>query len=133
MATIYKSALLCVRDRKVLFARSAKNKDIFYLPGGKREAGETNEAALVREIEEELAVTIDAETIAVATTFTDHAHGKPADVMVEIVAYTAAFSGEPKPTSEIVELAWFTSRDIDSVYGVGKQAITWLHEQYLID
>ena len=41
-------AWVCVRDGRVLKVRS-RGKDVFYLPGGKREPGESDAAALVRE------------------------------------------------------------------------------------
>ncbi|WP_308287346.1 NUDIX domain-containing protein [Actinomadura parmotrematis] len=40
---------------RVLSTRS-RGKDVWYLPGGKREAGESDERTLLREIAEELAV-----------------------------------------------------------------------------
>ena len=45
--------------------------------GGKREPGESDEAALVREIEEELAVTLKPDTLAFACEFSAQADGKP--------------------------------------------------------
>lgn len=62
MRTIYKSAWIHIKDRKVLFLR-AHGKDIPYMPGGKREAGESDEDALVREIKEELSLDLLPETI----------------------------------------------------------------------
>ena len=59
---IDKLALILVRDRKQLVARS-KGKAAFFTPGGKREAGESDEDALVRECKEELTVEIDRATI----------------------------------------------------------------------
>jgi len=54
---IDKLAWLTFKDQQLLCARS-HGKDIYYIPGGKREPGESDEAALIREIEEELAVTL---------------------------------------------------------------------------
>ena len=51
---IDKLAWLTFKDQQLLCARS-HGKHIYYIPGGKREAGESDEAALMREIEEELA------------------------------------------------------------------------------
>jgi 8-oxo-dGTP diphosphatase len=42
-------ALISFKDKKMLNVRS-KIKDLYYLPGGKREKGETDAEALVREI-----------------------------------------------------------------------------------
>lgn len=48
---IDKLALITLKDGKVAMVRS-HNKTLFYAPGGKREAGETDEQALCREIAE---------------------------------------------------------------------------------
>lgn len=58
MPTIDKVAWLHVVDGKLLAARSA-GKDTWYLPGGKREEGESDVETLIREIAEELSVTLD--------------------------------------------------------------------------
>lgn len=131
--TIQKSAWLCIKDRKVLFARSHNNTDTFYLPGGKREEGETDEEALIREIKEETTVELLPDTVRHAATFSHHAHGKPSNVTVELKGYFADFTGELTAADEISELAWFDSTDMDKVYGVGVKTLEWLKEQDLIN
>jgi dephospho-CoA kinase/8-oxo-dGTP pyrophosphatase MutT (NUDIX family) len=133
MVTLHKSAWLCIEDRKVLFARSEENAATYYLPGGKREPGESDVEALIREVKEETTVMLLPDTIKHAKTFTDHAHGKPANVMVEVKAYFADYEGALMESEEIAELAWLTSADTDKLYGVGVQTIEWLKEQDLID
>ncbi|MAZ30242.1 NUDIX hydrolase [bacterium] len=133
METIHKSAWLCIENRRVLFARSEENSQTYYLPGGKREAGESDIEALIREVKEETTVMLLPDTIKHARDFTDHAHGKPANVQVEVKAYFADHQGSLMESDEIAELAWFTSADIDKLYGVGVQVVTWLKEQDLID
>ena len=59
---IDKLALVYIRDGKMLMTRS-RGKDKFYNPGGKRETGETNIQALIREIKEEMSVDIIPESI----------------------------------------------------------------------
>ncbi|GAA2793902.1 NUDIX hydrolase [Nonomuraea dietziae] len=55
--TIDKIAWIHVADGKILSTRS-RGKDVYYIPGGKREPGETDLDTLTREIDEELAITI---------------------------------------------------------------------------
>lgn len=132
MEVIDKLAWMYIQDRKVLFVRE-KGKDAFYSPGGQREAGETDEQALTREIKEELSVDLVPETIKYAHTFTAQAHGKPEGVMVEIKYYTGDFVGDLQPASEIEELAYFQSSDAHKTSATGILFLQWLREQHVID
>ena len=131
MEIIHKSAWVQVENRKMLFLRS-KGKDIFYLPGGKREDGETNEEALIREIKEEAGVDLLSETVVKAMQFTLPAHGRH-NTEVDINAYLAEYIGTIAPTSEIEEVGWFDSREDVSVPSAGKVILKWLKEQDLVD
>ena len=51
-----------VEDGRILCARP-RAKDIFYVPGGKREGTETDLEVLLREIAEELTVTLRPDTV----------------------------------------------------------------------
>ena len=53
-----------VEDGRILCARP-RGKDIFYVPGGKREDGESDLQTLLREIAEELTVALRPEYSAV--------------------------------------------------------------------
>ena len=130
--TIEKSAWLHIQDKKVLFVRT-KGKDAFYSPGGKREGDETDEEALVREIDEEVGVQLIPDTVQLAETFTAQAHGKPEGVMVQIKCYWGEFEGELQPTNEIEELAWFTSSDMERTSQTGQLILAWLKEQGYIE
>jgi len=57
MKIIDKLAWIEIRDGKLLSTRS-KGRSKYYIPGGKREAGETDFQALAREINEELSVNL---------------------------------------------------------------------------
>ncbi len=79
-----KLAWIHIVDGEILCTIS-KSKDTYYLPGGKREAGETDQQALTREIKEELTVDLIPETIQSVGVFEAQAHGKPAGVPVRMV------------------------------------------------
>jgi 8-oxo-dGTP diphosphatase len=107
---IDKVAWIRIEDGAILSTRSA-GKDVFYLPGGKREAGESDLETLVREIREELSVTIVAGTAEHAGTFEAQAHGHPDGTIVRMTCYTADYRGELRPDSEIEEIVWLTYAD----------------------
>jgi 8-oxo-dGTP pyrophosphatase MutT (NUDIX family) len=109
-ATIDKIAWIHVRNGRILSTRS-HGKEIYYLPGGKREQGETDLATLVREIDEELAVTIIPATAAYFGTFVAQAHGHPDGTLVRMTCYTASYRGRPTPSNEIEEVRWLSYGD----------------------
>lgn len=102
---IDKIAWVRVKDNKVLCVRS-KGKELFYLPGGKREAGESDVQALIREIKEELSVTLIAESAQLIGTFEAKADSQPEGVLVRLRCYNANYTGALQPQSEIEEVAW---------------------------
>jgi 8-oxo-dGTP diphosphatase len=100
-----------VDNGKVLCARP-RGKDIFYVPGGKREAGESDLQVLVREISEELTVTLVPATVRHAGTYEAPQPGPAADrAVVRMSCYTADYRGTLAASSEIDELAWFSYAD----------------------
>lgn len=116
---IDKLALIEIRDKKILSTRS-KGKDTYYLPGGKREAGETDAEALIREIEEELTVQLDPDSLAFYGAFRAQAHGHPEGVMVNMRCYTASYTGTIQASAEIEEVAWLSYADKERVSPVDK-------------
>ncbi|OZB98565.1 NUDIX domain-containing protein [Paenibacillus sp. XY044] len=132
MATIIdKVAWIQILDGRILAARS-KGKDTYYLPGGKREPGETDEQTLIREIREELTVAVDPATLTFVGTFEAQAHGKAENVTVMMSCYTGAYSGELRPSAEIDEFAWLTYTDRSRVSPVCQQIFDHLHERQMI-
>ena len=130
---IDKLALVLVRDRKQLVARS-KGKSAFFTPGGKREIGESDADALVRECKEELTVDLIRSSIEPYGVFQAQAHGKPEGTMVRMTCYTAAFDGVLTPSEEVEELRWISSDCPHSELSVtGVMIMNDLHKRGLID
>ncbi|MBP9718876.1 MAG: NUDIX domain-containing protein [Candidatus Levybacteria bacterium] len=130
---IDKLAWIYIKDRKILSTRS-KGKDAWYIPGGKREEGESDKEALVREVLEELTVDLIPETIKYLETFKAQAHGKPQGVFVQMTCYTADYKGELAPSAEIEEMAWLTSdTDPKLLSPVDRIIFKHLKEENLID
>jgi 8-oxo-dGTP diphosphatase len=111
---IDKVAWVRLEDGKVLSTRS-RGKDVYYLPGGKREAGESDAQTLAREIEEELTVAIGPETVAHLGTYEAQAHGHRDGVTVRMTCYTGDYQGTLAPSSEIEEVVWLSYADRDRV------------------
>ncbi|CAH1191589.1 hypothetical protein PAECIP111892_00678 [Paenibacillus auburnensis] len=130
-AMIDKIAWIHIVEGKVLSARS-NGKDTYYFPGGKREAGETDNETLIREIEEELTVHIQPDTIQLFGKFAAAAHGKEAGVQVQMTCLTADYSGTLAPAAEIAELAWLSYKDRDKVSAVSQLIFDQLHEMKLL-
>ena len=131
MPPIDKIAWILLRDGRVLSTRSV-GKDVYYLPGGKREPGESDLDTLVREISEELTVHIDRSTAEHVGTFEAQAHGHQDGVTVRMTCYTAAFTGTLTPAAEIAELAWLTLADLPRSSPVDALILTHLHEAGLL-
>ena len=129
---IDKLAYIEIKERKILETRS-KGKDVWYIPGGKREVGETDEQALVREVKEELNVDIQLNTISHYGTFEAQAHGKAEGVIVRVACYEAKYDGDPVPSAEIEELAWFDYARKEETSVVNQLIFDDLKKKDLID
>ncbi len=112
---IDKLAYLYLKDGEILITLSY-NKDTWYIPGGKREEGETDQEALTREVKEELAVDLLPETIEYYNTFEAQAHGKPEGTVVRMTCYMAEFTGDLQATSEIekIDFADYSKKEVTS-------------------
>lgn len=128
---IDKLALLVIQQGRLLAVRS-QGKTLFYAPGGKREAGETDAIALIREIDEELAVTLHADTLQHAVTISEQADGKPAGVQVRLTCYTGQYSGTPTPAAEIAELRWVGIADREVCSPALLRVMDWLQQHDLL-
>jgi uncharacterized protein (TIGR00730 family) len=103
--TVDALAWVRTKDRRLLAVRTA-GKSAFYLPGGKREAGESDLQALLREVREELTVSLLPDTLVRLGTYRAPAHDYPAGTSVDLVCYSADFEGEIQAAAEIEEVAW---------------------------
>lgn len=128
---IDKVAWVELADGRVLSTRS-KGKDTYYLPGGKREPGESDVETLVREISEELSVQLDPATAVHLGTFEAQAHGHPPGVTVRMICYTAQYSGTLTAASEIAEIVWLSATDTARIAPVDHLIFTHLQTAGLL-
>jgi len=111
---IDKLAYIHIHEGKILTTLS-KGKDKYYIPGGKRDLGETDVQALMREVKEELSVDLVQSSIEYCGTYSAQAHGKPDGVQVRMTCYTGEYKGELKAANEIAEIRWMNYSDIGLV------------------
>jgi len=135
MDTIVVSALALVRDRRLLMV-TARERDVLYLPGGKREPGETAAQALVRESREEVGVELEPDSVAELFTVVTQAHGEPEGRQVAMTVFAAgltASSPEPAPAAEVGSVHWVTSADLDRCPPAGVATLERLQGLDLVD
>jgi 8-oxo-dGTP diphosphatase len=99
-----------LEDGRILCARP-RGKDVFYIPGGKREGAESDLQTLLREIAEELTVALLPGTVSYMGTYEAVQPPGPDGVRVRMSCYTARYAGTLAASAEIEELAWFSYAD----------------------
>lgn len=107
---IDKLGLIYIEEQKILAVRS-RGRDTYYIPGGKREPGESDEDALVREISEEISIVLDPSLLQFYGEFQAQAHGQAEGVLVRLRCYTTTERGEVSAAAEIEEVTWLTYAD----------------------
>ena len=112
-----------LENGRILCARP-RGKDVFYIPGGKREGAESDLETLRREISEELTVALLPGTVRHVGTYQASA---PCGLVVRMSCYAAGYSGTLAGSSEIDELAWFGYADRPRVPAVDQLLFDDLH------
>lgn len=122
---IKKVALAYFKGKKMLQVRDNKQSSVFYTLGGKIEAGENDYECLKREVKEEIGCEVDQESIKFLKEFEDEAHGGG---ILNVRLYEGKLIGEPKPSSEVVEIGWFdTKSDPEKLSVIARRTIfPWL-------
>jgi len=112
MRIIHVVAGLLMREQLVLLDRRRAGthlEGLWEFPGGKREAGESDAEALIRELREEL----DIHVTAVGTEVARVHHVYP-DVDLTLVLYPVQWEGEPV-AREVAEVRWFPLETLPSL------------------
>lgn len=126
-----KVAWIHVQGGRLLCARN-HGRERFYLPGGRREAGESDLETLVREVDEELTVTIDPGSAASVGVFEAAADARADGLVVRMTCYTANHSGRIAPSNEIAEVDWLTMADLARVSAVDRLVMARLDDLGLL-
>ncbi len=108
------AALLLDNRQNILLVRK-RGSPFFMQPGGKIDPGETPEEALIRELNEELQVTIGKDELVPMGCFHDVAANEAQHQLTAHLFRIQRESFTPIPAAEIEEACWFSeeaSRDI---------------------
>lgn len=125
MDIIRSVAWLHKKNDRVLCVRT-KGKNKFYIPGGKINQGEKLEEALMREIKEELGITLDKQSISPAIKIKADAHGRDDGAKVEMQCFFASYHGCIAIGSEIKELKWVSLDCLEDCAPAAQKAIRFL-------
>lgn len=107
MPTLHIATACFVRDHHWLLVVRKRGTQAWMLPGGKLDAGETTEAALVRELREELQIAVPANQLRVLGQF-QAAAANEADTCVHAHAFTvdAHYAQNLQIAAEIEAVQW---------------------------
>lgn len=97
-------AAAIVVERRLLLVSKRVAPDVFYLPGGKPEPGESDAACLSREIGEELDASVATRRRFKVVSGVAALERTP----MEMTVYVATLDREPRAAGEIATLAWFS-------------------------
>lgn len=105
------AALIRDSEGRTLLVRK-RGTQAFMQPGGKRNLGETDAAALAREIDEELGCKVIADSVRRLGEFICAAANEPGRE-VKAVVYAVRVTGDITPAAEIEEIIWVDPRRPD--------------------
>ncbi|MFF9352426.1 NUDIX domain-containing protein [Streptomyces sp. NPDC014734] len=102
-------AAAVVEQGRLLVVSKKAAPDVFYLPGGKPDPGETPAEALARELDEELGVRpVEPRFLAVI-----EATAALEKVPMRMTVFTAGISGSPQPAAELADMLWINGDEPD--------------------
>ena len=107
MPTLKIATACFLNDKQELLVVRKKNTAVWMLPGGKLDVNETPTEALIRELQEELQIEIDASTLRFIGSF-DAIAANEADTFVNAQAFLARLPTGKTPIhgAEIAEMKW---------------------------
>jgi len=112
---IHIAAAVIVDDAGRLLLVRKRNTPYFMQPGGKLDAGESPESALIRELREELDLSIVPDDLTPLGQFSDVAANEPDHLLVADIFRIRNVKGELQPAAEIEEVRWVSAAEFGSV------------------
>jgi 8-oxo-dGTP pyrophosphatase MutT (NUDIX family) len=126
------SAVAVIRDRTVLMV-TARGRDVYYMPGGKVDSGETAAEAAAREAFEEVSLELRPDDLEELFEVRTQAHGEPDGRQVHMRVFRAWTDDEPLPSAEVGAVHWTTSADAGRCPPAGVDVLKRLVDLGLID
>ena len=113
------SAVVLTRpDSAVVTVRKA-GTERFMLPGGKWERGESPLQCAIREVDEELGVTLTVDQLTQLGRFTTATANEPGFRLISEV-FSAAVGDRIQPRAEIAEARWVTTEEMGRIAGLAE-------------
>lgn len=109
---------IVIKDEKILLVKrnKAPHKDLWAIPGGSAELGETLQQAAEREVHEETGLTIKAGTPVYTFDLIERDDAGNIRFHYVIVDLEAEYiSGELRPADDALDARWFTPEEIEHI------------------
>ena len=104
-------AAAVVEGGRLLVVSKKAAPEVFYLPGGKPEPGESPERTLLRELDEELGVVPSGLELLAEVEDVAALEGVP----MRMTVYAARLDGRPEPAAELAGMRWTDGGDSPGV------------------
>jgi 8-oxo-dGTP diphosphatase len=121
-------AVAVVVGGRLLLVSKRAAPEMFYLPGGKPEAGESPLACVLREVREELGCSIHRPEVFLEV----RARGALEGVDMHMTVYRASLIGTPTPAAEIAALTWWPEKLVTLAPAVDLHVIPTLQRRGLL-
>lgn len=126
------SAVAVIRDRRVLMV-TARGREVYYMPGGKIDPGETAAEAAAREAFEEVSLRLHPAKLVELFEVRTQAHGEPVGREVHMRVFRAETAAQPAPSAEVGALHWVGTESADRCPPAGREVLRLLAAAALID
>ena len=126
------AAIALVRGRRVLMV-TARDREVYYMPGGKIDEGESPAEAAAREAREEVALDLDPDALEELFEVVVQAHGEPDGRLVRMRVFRAETDATPAASAEVGSLHWVTTADTDRCPPAGAEVLRRLSASGVID
>ena len=126
------AAIALVRERRVLMV-TARDRDVYYMPGGKIDDGESAVEAAAREAREEVALDLRPDELYELFEVVVQAHGEPDGRLVRMRVFRAETDASPAASAEVGSLHWVTTADTHRCPPAGAEVLRRLAASGVID